>query len=188
MFFPLIRISPSSAILISTPGQGPSDGAELVVRGCGEGGRRGGLGHPVALEHRDAAGEEELEDLTGDGGGPAGGLTDVAAEDRTNVFEQLLVGRFEGLHLRLRDLFVAEHHHADLHPELDRLLGLFALGLRFGFDRAVGDRVDLLEHPGDRREIARFDLQQLGDDLFCVPAEVRQGASEVEVSSWISRA
>ena len=66
MFGPLIRISPSSAILISLPGS-----ARPTVPNCGRStvesvDDRRGLGHAVALEHRHAAGVEELEDLLRD--------------------------------------------------------------------------------------------------------------------------
>ena len=72
-----------------------ADGAELVVGDRGGGGDRGGLGHPVALEHGRAAGVEELEDLAADRGGAGRRLLQVAAEDVADVDEQLGVGLVE---------------------------------------------------------------------------------------------
>ena len=82
-------------------GERAPDGAEAVVLEGRDGRGGGGLGHAVALEHRHAAGPEELEDLAGDRRGAAGGVAHVAAEDRAHVFEQLLVGLLERL-LQLR--------------------------------------------------------------------------------------
>src|SRR5437899_2696658 len=47
-------------------GKGASDGAEAVVLERGDRRGRGRLGHAVALEDGDAAGVEELQDLTRD--------------------------------------------------------------------------------------------------------------------------
>ncbi len=65
-------------------------------------------------------------------------------------------------------------------PELDRLLGTLALLGRLGLDRAVRERVDLLEHARHRRQVCGLDLHQLGHDLLGVAAEVGERAAEVE--------
>ena len=84
-----IRISPSSAILTSQPGSARPTVPSLWSLDRRGGGDRGGLRHPVALEHRHAAGVEELEDLLGDRRGAGGGLLELAAEDVADVLEQL---------------------------------------------------------------------------------------------------
>ncbi len=66
--------------------------------------------------------------------------------------------------------------------------GATALLCRLGLDRPVGERVDLLEDPRHRRQICRFDLHQLADDLLGVSAEVGERAAEVEARQLISSA
>ena len=65
-------------------------------------------------------------------------------------------------------------------PSCDRGLRALLLLGRLGLDRAVGERVDLLEHARHRRQIGRFDLHQLADDLLGVAAEVGERGAEVE--------
>ena len=161
-------------------GQRAADRAELVVGDGRGGGRGGGLGHAVALEHRHAAGPEEFEDLFRDRRGAAGGVAHAAAEDRADVGEEALVGLVEGLLHVLGDRLAFVEHVADLDAERDRLLGFLALRGRQRLDRAVGERVDLLEHARHRGQVGRFDLLQLRDDLFGVAAEVGERAAEVE--------
>ena len=92
---PLHRISPSSAILISTPGSARPDGAELEVIERPDGADAGRLGHAPALEHRNAGGVEELEDLGRDRRGAADRLADLSAEQVADALEDLLVGLLE---------------------------------------------------------------------------------------------
>ncbi len=180
MFGPLIRISPSSAILSSTFGKRAPDRAEAVVLDGRGGGRRGRLGHAVALEHRHAARPEELEDLPRDRRGAAGGVAHVAAEDRAHVFEQQLVCFVELCLQVRRHRFAAVEHVAHLYAHRDRGPRALLLLRRLRLDRAVGERVDLLEHARHRRQVGRFDLEQLGDHLLGVAAEVRERPTQVE--------
>ena len=119
---PRTRISPSSsAIRISTPGSGRPDGAELEVLQGAHGADGGGLGHAPALEHRHAAGVEELEDLGRDRRGAGDGLVDVAAEQAADPGVQALLGLLEGVLHLVGDLLAAVAAPADLDAELDRL-------------------------------------------------------------------
>ena len=93
------------------------------------------------VHDRDAAGEEELEDLPRYRRGTAGRLAHAPAEDRAHVLEELLVGLVERLLHRRGDLFAGKHHLAHLQAQRDRLLGALALLGRFGLDRAVSERV-----------------------------------------------
>ena len=97
------------------------------------------------------AGPEELEDLVRDRGGAGGGLAHAPAEDRAHVFEQALFGLREGRAQLLGDLFLAGEHVAHALAQLDRRLGAGAFLRRLRLDRAVGERVDLLEDPRHRR-------------------------------------
>ena len=136
-----------------------ADRAEPVVARRSGRGHRGGLGHPVALHHRHAAGVEELEDLLGDRRGAGVGLLELAAEHAADVLEQRLVGRVVvGLQLG-GDLLAGGLQRAHLEPDADRALDLLRV--------AVGgdERVDLLEDPRHRRQVGRVDLHQLGHDL-----------------------
>ena len=105
-------------------GQRAADRPEAVVLDRRVGGHRGGLGHPVALEHRHAAAVEELEDLLGDRRRAADGLAHAPAEDAAHVLEELLLGRLEGLEQLGRDLLAADLQVADLDAELGRRLHL----------------------------------------------------------------
>src|SRR4029077_5429301 len=128
----------------------PSNCSETVILDRRDRRRGGGLGHAVALEDGDPTGPEELEDLAGDRRGPARGVADATAEDRTDVFEERLLGLFEGLLKFLGDGLAAAHQVAYGRAELDHLLRTLALLGGLGFDRSVGERVGLLEDAGDR--------------------------------------
>ena len=174
MFGPRSRISPSSAILISSARQRAADRAEAVAVDRRDGRRRRGLGHAEALEHRHAAGEEELEDLLRDRRRAGRRLAQVAAERRADVLEQLLLGRVEVRLQLLRHLLARRLQLAHLQPDLRRPLDLLGVAVR-------GDeRVELLEDPRHRRQVGRLDLGQLRDDLLRVAAEVGQRRAQVE--------
>ena len=175
MFGPLSRISPSSPILSSTPGSGLPDRAEAERLRRVDHRRRGGLGHPVALHHRHAAGVEELEDLLGDRRRAGHALADAPAEEAAHVLVELLLGLLERPAELLRHLLAARLELAHLHAEVHGLLELLAVGRGGG-----RERVDLLEHPRHRREVGRLDLGEVGDDLLRVLLPVGDRAAEVE--------
>ena len=142
MFGPRTRISPSSAIFTSTPGNGlPTDpnrkSSARVARGGG-----GRLGHAPALEHQDAACVEELEDLLRDRGRARDGLLDAPPKMLRTFWNSACVGLVERLLQLRRDLFAALLHLAYLRAELHRLLELLLVGR---VPRSAM-RVDLLEH------------------------------------------
>ncbi len=174
MLPPLIRTSPSSAIFSSTPGNGRADGAELVAVERLE--RRGGrgLGHAVALEDRDAAGEEELEDLLRDRSGAGDRLAHLAAERGADLREELLLGPVEWLLQLGRDGRAGELALAHLDAECDGRVEL--LGLHVGRD----ERVDLLEDARHRREVRRMHLVELDDDLLRVVGPVGERRADIE--------
>ena len=156
-------------------GQRAADRAEAV--GVDGRDRRRGrrLRHPVALEHRHAAGEEELEDLLRDRRGARGRLAQPAAERGADVLEQLLLGA-------RRSAPGARPGPPGRRPGAARTFSptwVARLDLR---DVAVrGDeRVELLEDPRHRRQVGRLDLGELGDDLLRVAAEVGERGAEVE--------
>ena len=159
-------------------GQRAADRPEAVVLDRRVGGHRGGLRHPVALEHRHAAPVEELEDLLGDRCSAADGLAHATPEDAAHVLEELLLGRLEGLEQLGRDLLAADLEVADRDAELGRGLHLLLDLWRL---RGQRERVDLLEDAGDAGQVGRADLLELGDDLRRVAAVVRDGRPDVEV-------
>ena len=151
-----------------------ADRAQPVVVDGLRRGHRGGLGHPVALHHRHAAGVEELEDLLRDRRGAGVGLLELAAEGAADVLEQRLVGLVVvGLQLG-GDLLAGGLQRAHLQADADGALDLLRV--------AVGgdERVDLLEDPRHRGQVVRVDLHQLGHDLLRVAAEVGDRAAEVD--------
>ena len=75
----------------------PPHGAELEVLERADRADGRGLGHAPSLQHGNAAGVEELEDLGGDRRGARHRLVDVAAEQPADAGEQALVGLLEGL-------------------------------------------------------------------------------------------
>ena len=102
------------------PGQRLAHRAEAVGVDGGDGRRGGGLRHAVALEHRHAAGEEELEDLLRDRRGARGRLAQPAAERGADVLEQRLLGAVV-VRLELgRDLLARGLELLDLQPDLGR--------------------------------------------------------------------
>jgi hypothetical protein len=79
------------------------------------------LRHPPALEHRNTAGVEELQDLGRDRGGTRHGLLDVAAEQPADVPVERLVRLLERDSQGVRDLLAALLHPVDPDAELDGL-------------------------------------------------------------------
>ena len=174
MFAPLIRSSPSSAILTSTPGQRLADRAELVVLGPGARGDRRGLGHAVALHDRDAAAPEELEDLARDRRGAGDGLAHAPAEEAAHELGLRGHGRRTaraassgtGSPRTSRSLIWPPTRADEL-----QLLGRQLL---------LGQRVELLEDARHRRQVGRLDLHQLADDGLGVAAEVGDRRAAVD--------
>ena len=182
MFGPLTRISPSSAILISTTGERAADGADLERVGRRDGRGRGRLGHAPSLEHQHARGVEEGEDLGVDRRGAGDGEAQAAAEQRTDLREDLLVGE---LVLRGEDRVRAlarALEGADLAPHIDRALEDSLLQAALLLDRGCGRRVDLLEDAGDRREVGRPDLGEVREDLQRIALPVGDRGAEVEAA------
>ena len=141
-------------------GQRPANRSELEVRPVGDGDCRGGLGHPVALCHRDPGRVEELEDLFVDRRGAGPSFPQAAAEDRSYRGEYLLVDRSHG---KLASGGSSWPGSQIANPNSKRD------DLRDPPRRAVpappGDhRVDLLEDARDRREVGRADLAHLLHD------------------------
>ncbi len=115
-----------------------------------------------------------------DRSGAGGGLAHAPAEDRAHIFEEALLGLLERRAQLLGDLFFAGEHVAHLRPQLQRGLRLRALLRRLRLDRAVGERVDLLEDARHRGQEGRFDLLQLADDLLDVAPEVGDRRAPVD--------
>ena len=86
----------------------------------------------------------------------------------------------EGLLKLLRHGLAAAHESCTFLPSSIIASGALALLGRLRLDRAVGDRVDLLEDARHRRQVGRFDLHQLGDYLLGVASEVDERAAEIE--------
>ena len=148
---------------------------ELVAGRTVHGGAGGGLGHPVALHHRHAAGVEELEDLGRDRGGAGHRLADVRPEQPAHVLVQRLFGLVEPRLQLGRHLPAGLPQLAHLHSHLHRLAQLLLVGSVRG-----GERVDLLEHPRHGREVARAHLHQVGNDLLRVARPVGDRRAELE--------
>ena len=188
MFGPLTRISPSSAILISQPGNGLPTVPHLEGIG-GRDRRRGrGLGHPPALDHEDPGGVEELEDLRVDRRRAGDRLLEVAAEQRRGSSTAPACRR-SGLEREQRAGPLAlALERPDLLADPDRPVEDRLLEPALLLDRRGRGRVDLLEDPRHRREVGRLDLGEVGDDLQRVALPVGEGAADGEAQSWISSA
>src|SRR5215212_1320373 len=156
-------------------GQRLAHRAEAEVVGAVDRGGGCRLRHAVALHHRHSAGVEELEDLRGNRRRARHAFADVLPEQGTHVLVERLLGPVERL-LQLRGhLLSALPHLPDLHAHLHGLPQLLLVGRVAG-----GERVDLLEHPRHRREVARVDLGQVRDDLGGVARPVGQSHAQVE--------
>ena len=101
-------------------GDGLADGAELVGAGQVQRADRRRLGHPPALEHRHAGGEEERQDLRGDRRRAGDGELDPAAEDAAHEGEHLAVDLLERGGLLGADVLATLAGLAHLQPEGDR--------------------------------------------------------------------
>ena len=182
MFAPLMRISPSSAILTSTPGSARPTVPKRWFSGRRDRRDRRRLGHAVALEHRDAAAPEELEDLRAIGAAPVT-ASRSRPPNRSLTNSALGCERRELLAQLRRDRLAADLEVLDLAADrADRreLLGRQLL---------LGQRVELLEDARHRRQVGRLDLHELGDDLLRVAAEVGDRACRGRTSpSWMSSA
>ena len=165
MLGPLTRISPSSAILTSQPGNGlptvPNlkSSAVAIVAAV----EVSVMPQPSSDEH--AGRVEEAQDLRVDRGGAGDGELDPPAEQVADLRQHLLVG----------DLVLAAQEEAGLLParSVSRILRptptaqlKTAFFIPPAFSAAGrGCRVDLLEDPGHRREVGRLDLGEVGHDL-----------------------
>src|SRR3954451_9411859 len=149
------------------PGDGLPDGAEVELVRRVNAADADGLGQAPALQHRNATGVEEREDVGRDRRGAGDRLLDLAAEGRADVLVELLLELLEGLAGLGTSL-------ADLHPALD------GLGKRVLVAVRGDERVYLLEDPRDAREVRRLGLRQLRDDLLRVAAEVDDGRADVD--------
>ena len=163
MFGPLIRISPSSAIFSSTPGSGAPDGAEAVVLDRRDGRRGGGLGHPVALEHRHARRPRRTR---GSLWRSAPRRWSRGARCPPKIARTFLNSCSSASSKGFcssagsaspRDASCRAPSRRARSPPARAACS--SGGLRL--DRAVRERVDLLEHARHRRQVGRFDLHQL---------------------------
>ncbi len=160
--------------------QRPADGAEPVLRDRVERFDGAVLGHAVALQHPDAGGVEELEDLGVDRRGTAQRELHAAAEEIADLMQDELVGERV---LALEDeprVAAAILAPGDLATDADRPvedLRLRAAGLV-----GLGGRgsVDLLEDARHRRQVRRLDDLHVLDDLLGVAAPIGQLAAGVD--------
>ena len=139
-----------------------------------DGAGRGGLGEAVALEHQDAAGVEELEQLRGDRGGADQREAHPAAEDLPDAVEEDTVGQFVADTRHDADAAAASFGPADLaagpHGAVHQLPA-------DGSGLLVGLVVDLLEDARDGGEVGRCQVGQVVEHRLHVPApEPERGA------------
>ena len=156
-----------------------ADRPDLEVLGRGDRRRSRGLGHPPALEHEDAGGVEEAEDLGVDRGGAGDGEPDVAAEQAADFRQHFLVG--EGV-LALEQeagLAAAAFDLAHLRADVDRPVEDRLFEATLFLHRAGSGGVDLLEDPRHRGEVGRFQFGQVREDLQRVALPVGDRRAEV---------
>jgi len=131
-----------------------------------------GLGHAPALEHGHPRRVEEFEDLRADGGRSGDRLAHLAAEQVTHAREDALVGPGKGARGLGGDLLTALAPAAHVDSQRDRLVKALAVGVGGVGQRRHGQRVELLEEAGHRRDVGRMGCLDLGDHPLGVAAEV----------------
>ncbi len=169
----LMRISPSSAISTSVPGERPADGSEPVCARAVEERRGGRLRQAVALENLDADRVEPLRDVVVERGRAGDEEAQPAAEAFPDGREDELVGELvlHRIQRRRRSSGLAGLRHPQ--PDTDRPVEDLLLGAALFLHHSVDAGVGLLEDPRRGTHERRPNHREVLDDL--VDAAVHDG-------------